>query len=174
VAAADAWRPGDPDSAYATLKWISVFDLFIKAKSDISPEDVQDLVKLGLEIFHASQNKFVVQIKWGGLLIRLLRKHRKSLLLDVQWRPLYDTLIKTHFKRNMGPEGWKVRKQHFETVTSLVRASRNFFPEGAAAEIWSEFRPLLDNPWHNSAFEGVGFLRLFLPANSRNQDHFTM
>jgi proteasome activator subunit 4 len=25
--AADAWRPGDPDSAYATLKWISVFDL---------------------------------------------------------------------------------------------------------------------------------------------------
>jgi proteasome activator subunit 4 len=139
-AAADAWRPGDPDSAYATLKWISVFDLFIKAKSDISPEDVQDLVKLGLEIFHASQNKFVVQIKWGGLLIRLLRKHRKSLLLDVQWRPLYDTLIKTHFKRNMGPEGWKVRKQHFETVTSLVRASRNFFPEGAAAEIWSEFR----------------------------------
>ncbi|XP_025810985.1 proteasome activator subunit 4 [Panicum hallii] len=173
-AAADAWRPGDPDSAYATLKWISVFDLFIKAKSDISPEDVQDLVKLGLEIFHASQNKFVVQIKWGGLLIRLLRKHRKSLLLDVQWRPLYDTLIKTHFKRNMGPEGWKVRKQHFETVTSLVRASRNFFPEGAAAEIWSEFRPLLDNPWHNSAFEGVGFLRLFLPANSRNQDHFTI
>ena len=25
--AADAWLPGDPDSAYATLKWISVFDL---------------------------------------------------------------------------------------------------------------------------------------------------
>ena len=42
--------------------------------------------------------------------------------------------------RNMGPEGWKVRKQHFETVTSLVCASRNFFPEGVAAEIWSEFR----------------------------------
>jgi hypothetical protein len=42
--------------------------------------------------------------------------------------------------RNMGPEGWKVRQQHFETATSLVRASRNFFLEGAAAEIWSEFR----------------------------------
>jgi hypothetical protein len=40
----------------------------------------------------------------------------------------------------MGPEGWKVRKQHFETVTSLVCASRNFFTEGVAAEIWSEFR----------------------------------
>lgn len=171
--AADAWLPGDPDSAYATLKWISVFDLFIKAKSDIASEDLQALVKLGLEVFHASHNKFVVQIKWGGLLIRLLRKHGKRLSLVVQWRPLYETLIRTHFKRNMGPEGWKVRKQHFETVTSLVCASRNFFTEGVAAEIWSEFRPLLENPWHNSAFEGVGFLRLFLPANSRNQDHFT-
>jgi proteasome activator subunit 4 len=35
------------------------------------------------------------------------------------------------------------------------------------------YSPLLKNPWHNSAFEGIGFLRLFLPANSRNQDHFT-
>ncbi|XP_052157560.1 proteasome activator subunit 4 [Oryza glaberrima] len=168
-----AWRPDDPDSAYATLKWISVFDLFINAKSDISPEDVHALVELGLEIFHASQNKFVVQIKWGGLLVRFLKKHAKRISLGVQWRPLYDTLIRTHFKRNMGPEGWKVRQQHFETVTSLVRASRSLFPEGAAAEIWSEFSPLLKNPWHNSAFEGIGFLRLFLPANSRNQDHFT-
>ncbi|TVU11540.1 hypothetical protein EJB05_45133 [Eragrostis curvula] len=172
--AAEAWRPGDPDSAYATLKWISVFDLFIKAKSDVAPEDVQALVELGLEIFNASQDKFVVQIKWGGLVVRILRKHGKRLSLAVQWRPLYDTLIKTHFKRNMGPEGWKVRQQHFESVTSLVRASRNFFPEGVAAEIWSEFRPLLENPWHNSAFEGVGFLRLFLPANSRNQSYFTI
>lgn len=35
---------------------------FINAKSDISPEDVHALVELGLEIFHASQNKFVVQV----------------------------------------------------------------------------------------------------------------
>ncbi|EMS63254.1 hypothetical protein TRIUR3_16462 [Triticum urartu] len=146
---------------------------FIKAKSDVAPEDIHALVELGFGIFHASQNKFVVQIKWGGLLIRLFKKHAERLSLDVQWRPLYETLIQTHFKRNMGPEGWKVRQQHFETITGLVHASRTFFPEGAAAEIWLEFRPLLENPWHNSAFEGVGFVRLFLPANSRNQDHFT-
>uniref|UniRef100_A0A0E0HPE1 Proteasome activator subunit 4 n=1 Tax=Oryza nivara TaxID=4536 RepID=A0A0E0HPE1_ORYNI len=146
-----AWRPDDPDSAYATLKWISVFDL--ARVGDISC--------------------ITEQIKWGGLLVRFLKKHAKRISLGVQWRPLYDTLIRTHFKRNMGPEGWKVRQQHFETVTSLVRASRSLFPEGAAAEIWSEFSPLLKNPWHNSAFEGIGFLRLFLPANSRNQDHFT-
>lgn len=42
----------------------ALFNLFsfIKAKSDIAPEDAQVLVKLGLEIFHASQNKFVVQV----------------------------------------------------------------------------------------------------------------
>uniref|UniRef100_J3MDH3 Proteasome activator complex subunit 4 C-terminal domain-containing protein n=1 Tax=Oryza brachyantha TaxID=4533 RepID=J3MDH3_ORYBR len=158
---------------FVTMRYIWYKVDFIKAKSDIDPEDVHALVELGLEIFHASQNKFVIQIKWGGLLIRLLKKHAKRISLGVQWRPLYDTLMRTHFKRNMGPEGWKVRQQHFETVTSLVRASRSLFPEGAAAEIWSEFRLLLENPWHNSAFEGIGFLRLFLPANSRNQDHYT-
>uniref|UniRef100_A0A0D9WPL0 Proteasome activator subunit 4 n=1 Tax=Leersia perrieri TaxID=77586 RepID=A0A0D9WPL0_9ORYZ len=168
-----AWRPDDPDSADASLKWIPIFFLFIYAKSDIAPEDVHTLVELGLEIFHASQNKFVVQIKWADLLTIFLKKHAKRISISVQWRPLYDTLIRTHFKRNMGPEGWKVKQQHFEIVTSLVHASRSLFPEGAAAEIWSEFRLLLENPWHNSAFEGVGFLRLFLPANSRNQDHFT-
>lgn len=35
---------------------------FIKAKSDIASEDVHALVELGMEIFHASQNKFVVQV----------------------------------------------------------------------------------------------------------------
>jgi hypothetical protein len=39
------------------------------------------------------------QIKWGGLLVRLLKKHAKRLSLDVQWRPLYETLTRTHFKR---------------------------------------------------------------------------
>jgi hypothetical protein len=83
----------------------------------------------------------------------------------VHWRPPYDTLIRTHVKRlsfvihmflhnlerimkivtnfhvcfsNMA-EGWKLRQQHLETVTSLVRVSRNFFLEGAATEIWLEF-----------------------------------
>lgn len=35
---------------------------FIKAKSDIAPEDVQALMTFGFEIFHAAQNKFVVQV----------------------------------------------------------------------------------------------------------------
>ncbi|KAF8409810.1 hypothetical protein HHK36_005889 [Tetracentron sinense] len=34
-------------------------------------------------------------------------------------------------------------------------------------------RTLLENPWHNSSFEGSGFIRLFLPTNLDNQDFFS-
>lgn len=169
----DLYRPDDPDSVYSTLKWISVIDLFIKAKSDISLEDVVSVVQIGLELFHKSQSKLYVQVRWGNILVRLLNKYRKKLSLKVQWHPLYDTLIHTHFTRNTGPEGWRLRQRHFEMVTSLVRSCRRFFPAGSASEIWSEFRSLLENPWHNATFEGAGFLRLFLPTNADNQDFFS-
>ncbi|XP_020110072.1 proteasome activator subunit 4 [Ananas comosus] len=81
--------------------------------------------------------------------------------------------MRTHFKRNTGPEGWRLRQRHFETVTALIQTCRKFFPAGSASEIWSEFRALMDNPWHNSSFEGSGFVRLFLPMNRENQDYFT-
>ncbi|GLT79522.1 hypothetical protein SLA2020_510070 [Shorea laevis] len=169
----DLYRPDDPESVYSTLKWISVIELFIKAKSDISLEDVAALLQMGLEIFHKSENKLYVQVRWGNILVRVLNKYRKKLSLKVQWRPLYDTLINTHFTRNTGPEGWRLRQRHFETVTSLVRSCRRLFPPGSAFEIWSEFRSLLENPWHNSSFEGSGFVRLFLPTNLDNQDFFS-
>jgi len=99
--------------------------------------------------------------------VRVLNKYRKKLAFKVQWRPLYDTLIHTHFSRlvffflflrvyignfsvydlyndvhyrNTGPEGWRLRQRHFQTITSLVRSCRRFFPVGSALEIWNEFR----------------------------------
>ncbi|XVF70972.1 hypothetical protein PTKIN_Ptkin11bG0205100 [Pterospermum kingtungense] len=169
----NVYRPDDSDSVYSTLKWISVIDLFIKAKSDIILEDIVSVIEIGLELFHKSQGKLYAQVRWGNILVRLLNKYRKKLSLKVQWRPLYDTLINTHFTRNTGPEGWRLRQRHFEAVTSLVRSSRRFFPAGSASEIWSEFRSLLENPWHNATFEGAGFVRLFLPTNPDNQDFFS-
>lgn len=168
-----SYRPDDPESVYATLKWISVIELFIKAKSELSLEDVNALVETGLELFHISEHNLYAQVRWGNVLVRVLNKYRKKLSLKVQWRPLYDTLIHTHFTRNTGPEGWRLRQRHFETVTSLVRSCRRFFPQGSAFEIWSEFRSLLENPWHNSSFEGSGFMRLFLPTNPDNQEFFS-
>ncbi|KEH34125.1 proteasome activator complex subunit-like protein [Medicago truncatula] len=163
----------DPESVYSTLKYISVLDLFIKAKSDVSLEDVRTLIQTGLELFHMSRNKLYAQVRWGNLLVRLLNKYRKKIALTIEWRPLYDTLICTHFTRSTGPEGWRVRQRHFETITSLVQSCRRFFPSGSAFEIWSEFKSLLQNPWHNSSFEGSGFARLFLPTNLDNQAFYT-
>ncbi|PON47216.1 Coatomer beta subunit [Parasponia andersonii] len=168
-----SYTPDDPDSVYSTLKWVSVIDLFIKAKSEVSLEDVITIVEVGLELFHISENKLYAQVRWGNVLVRILNKYRKKLSLKVQWRPFYDTLIHTHFTRNTGPEGWRLRQRHFEMITSLVRSCRRFFPPGSAFEIWSEFRSLLENPWHNSTFEGSGFVRLFLPTNADNQDFFS-
>ncbi|CAL5202430.1 unnamed protein product [Lathyrus oleraceus] len=163
----------DPESVYSTLKYISVLDLFIKAKSVVSLEDVRTLIQTGLELFHMSRNKLYAQVRWGNLLVRLLNKYRKKIALTIEWRPLYDTLVSTHFTRSTGPEGWRVRQRHFETITSLVQSCRRFFPSGSAFEIWSEFKSLLQNPWHNSSFEGSGFARLFLPTNLDNQAFYT-
>eukprot|EP00257_Ricinus_communis_P023552 XP_015583567.1 proteasome activator subunit 4 [Ricinus communis] len=169
-----SYKPDDPESVYATLKWISVIELFIKAKSEVALEDVAQVVEIGIRLFNISQDKLYAQVRWGTLLVRVLNKYRKKLhSLKVQWRPLYDTLVYTHFTRNTGPEGWRLRQRHFETVTSLVRSCRRFFPPGSASEIWSEFISLMENPWHNSSFEGSGFVRLFLPTNTDNQDFYT-
>ncbi|KAG8385951.1 hypothetical protein BUALT_Bualt03G0098600 [Buddleja alternifolia] len=168
----ESYNPGDAESVYATLKWISVIDLFVKAKSELPVEDVSAVVEIGLELFQISENKLYAQVRWGNILVKLLNKYRKKLSLKVQWRPLYDTLIRSHFKRNTGPEGWRLRQRHFEAVTSLVRSCRRFFPSGSALEIWSEFRSLMENPWHNASFEGAGFVRLFLPTNFENRDFF--
>ncbi|KAJ7963489.1 proteasome activator subunit 4-like [Quillaja saponaria] len=169
----DSYRPDDPESVYSTLKWISVIDLFVKAKSDLSLEDIQTLIEMGLELFLLSRSKLYPQVRWGNVLVRLLNKYRKRISLKVEWRPLYDTLIHTHFTRNTGPEGWRLRQRHFEAITSLVRSCRRFFPSGSAFGIWSEFKSLLANPWHNSSLEGSGFVRLFLPTNLDNQEFFT-
>ncbi|KAF7816036.1 proteasome activator subunit 4-like [Senna tora] len=169
----DSYRPDDPDSVFSTLKYISVLDLFLKAKSEVSIEDVLAVIEMGLELFHMSRNKLYAQVRWGNFLVRLLNKYRKKIALTVEWRPLYDTLVLTHFTRSTGPEGWRLRQRHFETITSLVRSCRRFFQSGSAFEIWSEFKSSLQNPWHNSSFEGSGLARLFLPTNLDNQAFFS-
>ncbi|KAF3796838.1 Proteasome activator subunit 4 [Nymphaea thermarum] len=135
----NSWRPDYPDSVYSTIKWISIIDLYLRAKSTVSLEDAKALMEIGLDIFFASNGKLYVQVRWGNILIKLLKKYRKDICLRVPWRPFYDTLMSTHFIRNPGAEGWRLRQRHFETITSLVRFCRVLFPSGSAAEIWTEF-----------------------------------
>ncbi|RWW57093.1 hypothetical protein BHE74_00036140 [Ensete ventricosum] len=103
---------------------------FVKAKSEVSPADVRQLVEFGLDLFHSSQNKLHVQVmmlmmllkcmtlyvnhgsvRWGSVLVKLLMKHGKKLGLTVEWRPFYDCLTRTHFKSlekriNQGLQFW--------------------------------------------------------------------
>ncbi|KMZ67489.1 hypothetical protein ZOSMA_266G00020 [Zostera marina] len=169
----EIWRPDDPDSVDSTLKFIPIIDIFLKVRSDISLEDVDTLLVFGFEVFHASQNNLYAQVRWGFILTKLLKKFGKKLPVKVQWRPFYECLVKTHFKRNTGPEGWRLRQLHFQTITYLVKNCRMFFPSGSANEIWDEFRSALENPWHNSCLESSGFVKLFLPMNPENEDFFT-
>ncbi|KAJ3677567.1 hypothetical protein LUZ60_003291 [Juncus effusus] len=169
----ESWKRNDPDSVQETLKWISVVDLFLNAKSDISSEDVKELIEFGFEFFHSSQD-MQAQASWGHLLNRLLKKNRKkNLSLSINWRPFYDTLMQMHFKRNTGPEGWRLRGRHLQVMTTLIKRCRKFFPAGSSSEIWTELNGFLINPWSHSAFEGAVFLSLFLTMNQENQHFFS-
>ncbi|KAJ3677568.1 hypothetical protein LUZ60_003292 [Juncus effusus] len=167
----DSWKRDDPDSTMETLKWISVVDLFIQAKSDICPKDATELIEFGLEFFHSSQDMHT-QARWGYILNRLLAKNQKNLSLSINWRPFYDTIMQMHFKRN-NPEGWSLREKHLNVITDLIKNCRKFFPAGSSSEIWNEFSGFLINPWSHSAFQGAGFLNLFLSMNQENQDFFS-
>lgn len=69
---------------FAGMEWDEIWLLyvlcsFVKAKSDVALEDVQNLVQMGLELFHLSRNKlyaqvlhFVSKLMWSFcILIRL-------------------------------------------------------------------------------------------------------
>ncbi|KAI5321441.1 hypothetical protein L3X38_030512 [Prunus dulcis] len=91
---------------------------------------------------------------------------------QIPWQPFYDTLIHTHFTRNTGPEGWRLRQRHFETTTSLVRSCRKFFPPGSAIEIWSEFRSLLEIHDIIHPLRDLGLLDCFFPRTWTTKNSF--
>ncbi|KAG6518351.1 hypothetical protein ZIOFF_018300 [Zingiber officinale] len=68
----ETWRQDDPDSVFATLKWIAVIEVFVKAKSEVSPEDVRELLVFGLDLFHSSQNKLHVQVMMRMIILKFM------------------------------------------------------------------------------------------------------
>ncbi|KAJ7527106.1 hypothetical protein O6H91_16G037100 [Diphasiastrum complanatum] len=164
------WDPDSPETAYKTLKWVSLLNNLIKGKSELVGDDLQAMARIALEvILRSPKNNMFIQVRWGSLLSSLLKKHHKKLDLIIEWRPFYELLLSLHFKRQHTYEGWALKKVHLETITSLVHHCRQFFPSSAAEEVWSEFRPAIQDLSHNSSQEAVGFLSLFLPTKSSKQ-----
>ncbi|CAM6088632.1 unnamed protein product [Calypogeia fissa] len=158
------WKLGTAQARFSSLKWISVVNTFLKARSELATSDVELLVKTGLDILLWSSDNLFIQIRWGHCIARVLKKYRNHLELDIEWRPLYKLLYETHFKRRNSYEGLALKQYHLDTVSTLIRCSRRFFPDGSVAEIWNEFRPALDALTHNSGLEAIGFLSLLLPT----------
>ncbi|BBN11909.1 proteasome activator subunit 4 [Marchantia polymorpha subsp. ruderalis] len=158
------WQLHSAESRFASLKWISVINTFVKARAELAIEDLELLVKRALDILLASSDNLFVQIQWSRCLVKILKKYRNSLSLIIQWKPFYRLIYDTHFKRRISYEGLALKQYHQDTIVSLVRTSRRFFPAGSVTEIWEEFRPALDDLSHNSALEAVGFISLFMPT----------
>jgi proteasome activator subunit 4 len=159
------WKPHDLDTRFATLKWIPVISMFLKVKSQLDLQDLEAVVKIGLDVILQSSDNFFVQVRWGQLLVsKILKKFGKKLELTIEWQPLYKLVHDAHFKRRKSYEGLALNQIHLENMTSLVRLCRRFFPPTAAIEIWREFRPAFEDLSHNSSLEAVGFVSLFLPS----------
>ncbi|KAL3697923.1 hypothetical protein R1sor_011999 [Riccia sorocarpa] len=159
------WQPDDPRTRLGTVHFCPLINTYMKVKSDIALEDLETLTAVVLKLILCSSDILYVQYRWNQCLSRILRKYRHKLSLTIEWRPLYELLLNIHFERRHSYEGWALKRSHLSSVTSLIRTCRRFFPPGSAEEIWSEFRPFLEDISHNSALEAAGFLSLFLPSH---------
>jgi hypothetical protein len=106
------------------------------------------------------------QVRWAGVLTRLLHTHKRLLRLTLAWRPLVDVVVSTQLREDLGYQGTALRMAHLEAVLGLVRASRRFFPPGSAAAIWAHCQPGLRDTGGGSddALHAAGWLALLLPC----------
>ncbi|EFJ06309.1 hypothetical protein SELMODRAFT_236562 [Selaginella moellendorffii] len=190
-----AWKPNDPKSKFATLKWISLINNLVRAKIRPAKPALDAVARLGFDVFFHSSDNLFVQVRWASCLSKLLSKYHKDITLELDWRKFYEMMLLIHFKRFVRSilfhpesevlffiipsvhccrrfffEGIALRQIHLESLVLLISNSRRFFRPGSASEIWAEFRPYLDTGIHNSSLEAVGFLSLFLPTKPVEPD----
>eukprot|EP00873_Tetraselmis_striata_P035714 jgi/Tetstr1/455978/TSEL_042757.t2 len=166
LALEEDWRAQDPtapDHEHVRL-WVSIVNTFYAAKASYDSADVERIVRVALEIILNSDTDVVAQVRWATCAAKLLRRFRRTLRLEVPWRPLYDLLRRVHFSDSVSYQGAAVMESHKEALTQLIRKSRRFFPEGSAAEIWAEFRGGLQDTHQPAAFESLGWLVLLMPT----------
>eukprot|EP00250_Pteridium_aquilinum_P007746 c17405_g1_i1 orf=311-5854(-) len=168
----DCSAPQLSASPYASLKWISILNNFLKSKSDLVISDVELFITVVLNLFLHGEENYYLQARWGSLLHKYLKKFAKKLSLTLHWRPLYDVFLRSVFVRRNSFEGFGLQAAHVNSLSNIIRKCRRFFPKGSAAEIWAEFRPMLEDLSHNTSLEAAGFISLFLPTNSEADSEF--
>eukprot|EP00271_Cylindrocystis_brebissonii_P016760 TRINITY_DN411_c0_g2_i2.p1 TRINITY_DN411_c0_g2~~TRINITY_DN411_c0_g2_i2.p1 ORF type:complete len:1936 (-),score=317.53 TRINITY_DN411_c0_g2_i2:450-6257(-) len=163
-----SWQ-GGAAGVEPTLRWVSVINNFMISKGSFEIADVERIARTMLEIFMSSPQNFFGQVRWSPALSKILRKYRRDLTLTIPWRPLYELMLKTHFGGRHVCRGAVIQSFHGNNLTTLIRRARRYFPPGAAAEIWAEFRPKMNEVEHNDALRALGFLVLFLPVTPPKQ-----
>lgn len=144
---------------------------YMDSKFPLSLQDRAFFARLLLDMIMEPTLHVHLQVQWFDLLIRLLRKKGMDEFLVIEWRPLYNLLIRYHFgsERNVFMQ-YGDRSRHASSLKYVVMNSRKYFPKTATAEIFAELRPNL-YPSDVMFFRAQALLCLFLPANAPDQVH---
>ncbi|KAI5058974.1 hypothetical protein GOP47_0025293 [Adiantum capillus-veneris] len=159
-------------SPYDSLKWISIANNFLQSRSYLEVADIELFITVILSLFLRDDENYYVQARWGSVLYKFLKKFSKKLSLTLHWRPFYDAFVRSVFSRRGSFEGIALQTTYAKSFWDIIRKCRRFFSKGSAAEIWAEFRPMMDDVSHNTSLEGVGFISLFLPTTSKEDFEF--
>ncbi|KAH7293640.1 hypothetical protein KP509_28G034600 [Ceratopteris richardii] len=160
------------DTPYASLKWISVFNNFLKSKSDLALYDIEIFITVILRLFLHRKENYYLQVRWGRVLYKYLKKFSKKLSIVLDWRSFYDAFMHAVFLRRTSFEGFYMQARYSKILSNVVCKCRRYFSEGSAAEIWAQFRPMLNDLSHNASLEALGFISLFLPTNPEQEPQF--
>ena len=138
----------------------------LNAKAEPDLPAIQLLVETLLDIVFTCSTDLAAQTRWGALLNRLLRSHRRKLKLTIQWRPLYTMLRRYAMEPSLTFDGIGVGQARNKHLMGLIHRGRRFFPPGSAAEIWAEFAPTLRDVSSPDAFEALGWLAVLMPTRA--------
>jgi hypothetical protein len=171
AALAAAWAaakasPPPGGAAATTLPYVSLVRSFLDARARPGAPALRLLAETLLDIVLSSDADLAAQARWGALLARLLRAHRRRLAVAVPWRPLYEALRRTGLEPSTGYEGSGVAEARRAALAALARRARRFFPPGAAAEVFAEFAPGLADAAGPGAHAALGWLALLLPTQA--------
>eukprot|EP00891_Asterochloris_glomerata_P001540 jgi/Astpho2/1540/fgenesh1_pg.00026_%23_29_t len=107
-----------------------------------------------------------LQSRWGSTLARILRLWRKRISVSVAWRPLYDHALRSWRTQETSYEGPMISGNRANALRNVVHRSRRFMPSGTVQDIWSSFRPLLQDTNKIDAQEALGWMCMFLPTQA--------